>query len=61
MGCRAISVDHELHSSSRVIPPVCAVGEGAGTAAALAILNNIEPADLDGKLVNAELTAKGAL
>ena len=61
MGCRAISVDHILHSSSRVMPPVCAVGEGAGTAAALAVLNNIEVADLDGNMVNAKLVEKGVL
>ena len=61
MGCRAISVDHVLHSSSRVMPPVCAVGEGAGTAAALSVLNNIEAADLDGIQVNAKLAEKGVL
>ena len=61
MGCRAISVDHELHSSSRVIPPVCAVGEGAGTAAALAVLNQIEPSELDGKRVHAKLVENKVL
>ena len=61
MGCRAISVDHELHSSSRVMPPVCAVGEGAGTAAALAVQNGTDPSQLDGKLVNAKLRENGVL
>ena len=61
MGCRAISVDHVLHSSSRVMPPVCAVGEAAGTAAAMAIKSDISPALLDGKLVNAKLIETGVL
>ncbi|MBQ7396510.1 MAG: FAD-dependent oxidoreductase [Lentisphaeria bacterium] len=61
MGCRAISVDHALHSSSRVIPPVCAVGEGAGTAAAMAVKSSVYPCDLDGKLVNAALKEKGVM
>lgn len=26
IGCRAISVDHALHSSMRVMPPVCSIG-----------------------------------
>ena len=60
MGCRAISVDHALHSSSRVMPPVCAVGEGAGTAAAIAVKENIFPAELDGRKVNAKLHETGA-
>ena len=61
MGCRAISVDHVLHSSSRVMPPVCAVGEAAGTAAAMAIKSDISPALLDGKMVNAKLIEFGSL
>lgn len=61
MGCRAISVDHVLHSSSRVMPPVCAVGEAAGTAAAMAVKNNVSPALLDGKMVNAKLIEFGSL
>ena len=61
MGCRAISVDHALHSSSRVMPPVCAVGEGAGTAAALAVKNGIKVCDLDGILVNTVLKENGVL
>ena len=61
MGCRAISVDHTLHSSSRVMPPVCAVGEGAGTAAALSVKNGTLPSELDGTLVNAALKENGAL
>lgn len=61
MGCRAISVDHALHSSSRVMPPVCAVGEGAGTAAAISVKISVPPSELDGKLVNAALKENGAL
>jgi hypothetical protein len=61
MACRAISVDHTLHSSSRVMPCVCAVGEGAGTAAAIAIKSNTLPSELDGKTVNKALKDAGVL
>ena len=48
MGCRAISVDHAVHSSMRVMPPVVSVGQAAGTAAALALTEGITPAEVDG-------------
>lgn len=37
VGSRCISTTHEAHSSYRVMPPVSAVGQAAGVAAALAI------------------------
>ena len=61
MGCRAVSVDHILHSSCRVMPPVCAVGEGAGVAAAMIAAEGCGAAELDGRKVNAALQQSGAL
>lgn len=60
MGCRAISVDHTLHSSMRVMPPVCSIGQAAGMAAAMALKGNCRPAELDGSKVRAALRAFGA-
>jgi len=37
LGSRCISGTHEAHSSYRVIPPVSAIGQAAGTAAALCV------------------------
>jgi hypothetical protein len=37
LGSRCISGTHEAHSSYRVMPPVSAIGQAAGTAAALAV------------------------
>ena len=60
MGCRAISLDHELHSSARVMPPVCSIGQAAGMAAAMCVENQTEPAALDGSEVRKRLAAAGA-
>lgn len=60
MGCRAISVDHALHSSSRIMPPVCSVGQAAGMAAAMCAAKNCAPADLDGSEVRRRLAEAGA-
>ena len=60
MGCRAISVDHALHSSMRVMPPVCSIGQAAGVAAALCAKKNCAPSDLDGVEVRRTLAAAGA-
>ena len=60
MGCRAISLDHALHSSARVMPPVCSIGQAAGMAASLCVKKQCAPADLDGVLVRRELAAAGA-
>lgn len=53
MGCRAISVDHALHSSMRVMPPVISVGQAAGMGAAMALEAGLPPAGLDGRAVRA--------
>ena len=60
MGCRSISLDHALHSSARVMPPVCSIGQAAGMAAALCVKKDIAPAELDGAEVRHALAAAGA-
>ena len=60
MGCRAISLDHALHSSARVMPPVCSIGQAAGMAAAMCVKQNAAPAELDGAAVRRALAAAGA-
>lgn len=60
MGCRAVSLDHELHSSARVMPPVCSIGQAAGMAAAIAVKSGKAPAELDGAGIRARLAAAGA-
>lgn len=57
---RPISVDHALHSSMRVMPSSCSIGQAAGMAAALAVKQACIPADLDGKAVRLALRAAGA-
>lgn len=60
MGCRAVSVDHALHSSSRVMPPICSIGQAAGMAASLCVQHGCAPADLPGEDVRRHLAAVGA-
>ena len=60
MGCRAISLDHALHSSARVMPPVCSIGQAAGMAAAMCVKKGVPPSELDGAEVRRELAAAGA-
>ncbi|MPM98351.1 hypothetical protein SDC9_145536 [bioreactor metagenome] len=60
IGCRAISVDHALHSSMRVMPPVCSIGQAAGMAAAMSIRKECRPAELSGVEVRANLKKAGA-
>lgn len=60
MGCRAISVDQGLHSSTRVMPQVCSVGQAAGMAAAMAVKEESDVSELDGKRVREKLKEYGA-
>ncbi len=60
VGGRPISVDHAVHSSMRVMPPACTVGQAAGMAAAMAIQRGCSPHDLDGTDVRTALVSKGA-
>lgn len=59
---RCISSTHEAQSAYRVIPIVCCIGEGAGTAAAVYIKNkNERMKDVDIKEVQSILDRNGAL
>ncbi|MFW6303397.1 MAG: FAD-dependent oxidoreductase, partial [Candidatus Sumerlaeota bacterium] len=60
VGGRPISVDHPVHSSMRVMPPACSVGQAAGVAAAMAVAENSIPSKLDGKDVRQALKEMGA-
>ena len=55
VGGRPISVDHAIHSSMRVMPPACSIGQAAGVAAALSAARACRPADLDGVEVQRKL------
>jgi glycine/D-amino acid oxidase-like deaminating enzyme len=57
---RPISVDHAIHSSMRVMPPACSVGQAAGLAAALSVQRACSPAGLDGCEVRRLLVGRGA-
>ena len=60
IGSRCVSADHAAHSSMRVMPPVCSVGQAAGMAAALAVKKGVGQARLDGVEVRESLKAQGA-
>jgi hypothetical protein len=59
MGSRCISVDHGVHSSVRVMPPVCSIGQAAGTAAALAVEGDCDCISVDGVALNDDLKSQG--
>jgi FAD dependent oxidoreductase len=61
VGGRPISVDHALHSSMRVMPPACSVGQAAGVAAAMVIKQHISPAEINGIEVREKLKIMGAV
>lgn len=56
---RPISVDHAVHSSMRVMPPACTIGQAAGVAAALALAAGLPPRELDGVAVKEAMIAQG--
>jgi hypothetical protein len=60
VGGRPISVDHAVHSSMRVMPPACTVGQAAGLAAALSAERATAPGELDGVEIREQLTQRGA-
>lgn len=60
VGGRPISVDHAIHSSMRVMPPACTIGQAAGMAAAMATATGIRPAELSGVDVRQRLIEQGA-
>lgn len=57
---RPISATHEAHSAIRVIPIAAAIGEAAGTAAALCVKNATTPRELDPGELRRVLLAQGA-
>ncbi|MBE6356215.1 MAG: FAD-dependent oxidoreductase [Lentisphaerae bacterium] len=60
MGCRAVSVDHALHSSIRIMPSVCSIGQAAGMGAAYAVENSCQVTEIDGVEVRRRLIGAGA-
>jgi len=59
VGGRPISVDHAVHSSMRVMPPACTIGQACGTAAAMALQRDVTPAEVDGVAVRRSLIEQG--
>ncbi len=59
VGGRPISVDHAVHSSMRVMPPACTIGQACGTAAAMALRDGVTPAEVDGTAVRRSLVEQG--
>ncbi len=60
VGGRPISVDVYVHSSMRIMPCACSVGQAAGFAAAESVKRAKPPGRLDGKTVRTGLAAHGA-
>ncbi|MCD6325303.1 FAD-dependent oxidoreductase, partial [Candidatus Bathyarchaeota archaeon] len=58
---RCVSSTHEAQAAIRVIPIVVAIGQAAGTAAALAVRLNIPPRELDVSLLQETLEKQGAV
>jgi len=58
---RCLSADHRVHHATKEIPACMATGEAAGTAAALACSEGIDPAALDPDRLRARLRERGAL
>ncbi|GGE03094.1 FAD-dependent oxidoreductase [Paenibacillus nasutitermitis] len=61
IGGRPISATHEAHSAIRVQPIAIAIGQAAGTAAALCAKGKVLPRELDVRKVQEALTAQGAV
>jgi hypothetical protein len=60
VGGRPVSSDHAIHSSFRVMPPACSIGQAAGMGAAMAVAAGVSPRELDGVEVRRHLKAQGA-
>lgn len=59
LGCRALSVDHDLHQLLRMQRDMQVVGEICGVAAAEAVKRGIAPADVPGAALQPLLAARG--
>jgi hypothetical protein len=57
---RIISVTHEAFAAIRVTPPVFAIGQAAGTAAALAVRSGLAPRNVSVRTLQELLVAQGA-
>lgn len=57
---RCISGSHEAHGSYRVTGDCAAMGQAAGTAAALSVIKNVSPRELDGAAVAEKMSDDGA-
>ena len=60
IGGRPVSADIAAHSSLRIMPTACSIGQAAGLAAAMAVRGDTIPAKLDGVAVREALKAFGA-
>ena len=58
---RCFSAAHEAAASARVIPPVYAMGQAAGTAAALSIKQRVTPRRISGARLREVLREQGAI
>lgn len=58
---RCVSSTHEANASLRVGPSVMALGQAAGTSAALAAKNKVSPRELDIKLLQKTLVEQGQI
>ncbi|NUW42157.1 FAD-dependent oxidoreductase [Nonomuraea rhodomycinica] len=58
---RCLSATHDAHASARSMGQCMAMGQAAGTAAALAVQAGVEPAELDAGLLRERLREEGAL
>jgi hypothetical protein len=61
IACRAISMDHDTSSVCRMQPDMHAIGEVAGTAAALCCSLGGEPRDLDINMLQRRLIERGVI
>ncbi len=59
MAGRCFSATHEAAASARMIPSSMAMGQAAGTAAALAVKEDITPKDVDPSLLRSTLISQG--
>jgi hypothetical protein len=57
---RPISTTHEAHASTRIMPICMALGEAAGTAAAICVKHGLAPPDLDRQSLRQTLREQGA-
>ena len=57
---RALSATHEALGAVRVMPPAMAMGEAAGTAAALAVADGVPPRRVPVRALQARLVRQGA-